>query len=126
MANFAGSHGIRILELLERALGVIADPHKSLHEIISSDNEANGHYLELQRMLAALKTYLDTDPNLRYVAFVGSFSSGKTATINNLLKIRDKERTMDRTRQLFGDRGSELESYSTSLLECVTAMREIH
>jgi hypothetical protein len=37
-----------------------------------------------------------------------------------------KERTMDRTRQLFGDRGTELERYGDLLLECVTAMREIH
>jgi len=37
-----------------------------------------------------------------------------------------KERTMDRTRQLFGDRGTELERYGALLLECVTAMREIH
>ncbi len=37
-----------------------------------------------------------------------------------------KERTMDRTRQLFGDRGTEFESYSNVLLECATAMREIH
>jgi hypothetical protein len=43
--------------------------------------------LEIRRMHAALKTYLDTDPNLRYVALVGSFSSGKTATINNLFRI---------------------------------------
>jgi hypothetical protein len=33
---------------------------------------------------------------------------------------------MDRTRQLFGDRGTEFESYSSLPLECVTAMREIH
>jgi hypothetical protein len=89
VTNFAADHGTRVLELLERALDEIADPQRSLREIISSDNEANGHHLELQRMRAALKTYLDTDPNLRYVAFVGSFSSGKTATINNLLEIRD-------------------------------------
>jgi hypothetical protein len=37
-----------------------------------------------------------------------------------------KERTMDRTRQLFGNRGTELESYGSLLLECVTALREIH
>ena len=37
-----------------------------------------------------------------------------------------KERTMDRTRQLFGDRGTELERYGSLLLGCVTAVREIH
>ena len=70
---------------------MIADPQKSLHEIITSDNESNGHYLELQRMQAALKTYLDTDASLRYVALVGSFSSGKTATINNPIEIAGTE-----------------------------------
>jgi hypothetical protein len=40
MTNFASDHGTRILELLERALGEIADPQKSLRETISSDNEA--------------------------------------------------------------------------------------
>jgi hypothetical protein len=91
VTNFAANHGARVLELLERALDEIDDPQKSLREIISSDNEAKGHYLEIQRMRAALKTYLDTDPTLRYVAFVGSFSSGKTATINNLIGIGGTE-----------------------------------
>jgi hypothetical protein len=95
VTNFAADHGTSVLGLLERALSEIADPQRSLREIISSDNEANGHHLELQRMRAALKTYLDTDPNLRYVAFVGSFSSGKTATINNLLEIRDTEQARE-------------------------------
>jgi hypothetical protein len=40
----------------------------------------------------ALKTYLDTDIGFRYAAFVGSFSSGKTATINNLLRLSREER----------------------------------
>ena len=36
-----------------------------------------------------------------------------------------KERTMDRTRQLFGDRGAKLDDYDRILQDCVTGMREM-
>ena len=97
MTNFATDHGTKLLELLEHALNEIDSPERSLKELVSSDSGSIGHYLELQRMRAALRTYLDTDANLRYVALVGSFSSGKTATINNLIEIAgtDQARTED-------------------------------
>ena len=77
----------QLLQLLERALAEIADPQKSLLELVNDNKEANAGHVELHRMRTALKTYTDTDPHLRYVALVGSFSSGKTATINNLIEI---------------------------------------
>jgi len=87
MTDAATNHGLRLLELLERTLAEITDPQKSLAEIVRDNKRANESHHELQRMHAALKTYLDTDPRLRYVALVGAFSSGKTATINNLVDV---------------------------------------
>ena len=82
VTDFAADHGAKFYGLLERVLGEIDDPQKSLREIIGGNEQADLHHIELQRMRGALTTYLNTDPNLRYVAFVGSFSSGKTATLS--------------------------------------------
>src|SRR5581483_7877302 len=87
MIDAAAHYGKQLLLLMERALSEIADPQKSLLEIVRDSKDANESYTELRRMFFALKTYLDTDPTLRYVALVGSFSSGKTATINNLIEV---------------------------------------
>jgi hypothetical protein len=44
----------------------------------------------------------------------------------NMVATGFKERTMDRTRELFGTRGEEFDKYSNLLRECVTALRESH
>jgi hypothetical protein len=87
MTNFGVERGRKLFQLLERAIGEIVDPEKALDTLIKDNASSDGHYLELKRIHAALMTYLETDPRLRYVALVGSFSSGKTATINNLLGV---------------------------------------
>lgn len=212
MTNFGVDYGDKLLLISEQVLSEIADPDKALLDLITDNSDANRNYLELKRIHSALRTYLDTDPDLRYVALVGSFSSGKTATINSLLGIAGtdqarredinpvdekltlcaheskkdsllatllksdwdtdkffhqsdaldavegyrkqweqarqiieklyqesddkvtkfksvattfKERTMDRTRQLFGNRGHELERYIDLLEDSRQTMREI-
>src|SRR5260370_12834012 len=96
MTKFANEQGRRICSTLEDVLKQISDQNGPLYGIIQDNEECRHHRDELGRLYTALQTYLETDPSLRYVGFVGSFSSGKTATINNLLELpADKKRPED-------------------------------
>jgi hypothetical protein len=96
MTQFANEQGRRICSTLEDVLKQISDQDGPLYGIIQDNEECRHHRDELGRLYIALQTYLETDPSLRYVGFVGSFSSGKTATINNLLELpADKKRPED-------------------------------
>jgi hypothetical protein len=96
MMQFANEQGRRICSTLEDVLRQISDQDGLLFGIIQDNEECRHHRHELGRLHAALQTYLETDPSLRYVGLVGSFSSGKTATINNLLELpAEKKRPED-------------------------------
>jgi hypothetical protein len=96
MTQFANEQGRRICSTLEDVLNQISDQESPLYGIIQDNEQCRHHRDELGRLYTALQTYLETDPSLRYVGFVGSFSSGKTATINNLLELpADKKRPED-------------------------------
>jgi hypothetical protein len=96
MTQFANEQGRRICSVIEGVLKQISDQDNPLYGIIQDNEECRHHRDELGRLYTALQTYLETDPSLRYVGFVGSFSSGKTATINNLLELTtEKKRPED-------------------------------
>lgn len=96
MTQFASEQGRRICSTLKGVLEQISDQDSHLYGIIQDNEECRHHRDELGRLYTALQTYLETDSRLRYVGFVGSFSSGKTATINNLLELpADKKRPED-------------------------------
>jgi hypothetical protein len=90
--QFANDQGQRICSTLENVLRQISVQNGLLSGIIQDNEECRHQRDELARLYAALQTYLETDPSLRYVGFVGSFSSGKTATINNLLELPDDKK----------------------------------
>lgn len=94
--ELTSEHGQQICLTLEAVLKQISSQDGLLLGIIQDNEECRHQRDELARLYAALQTYLETDPGLRYVGFVGSFSSGKTATINNLLELaEDKKRPED-------------------------------
>ena len=94
--KLTNEHGQQICLTLENVLEQTSDETGLLFKIIQDNEECRHQRDELARLYAALQTYLETDPGLRYVGFVGSFSSGKTATINNLLELpEDKKRPED-------------------------------
>ena len=95
MSQYAIDQGKHIEECLASVISVISNPDSSLHGVIQDNEECQKNSIELERLHSALKTYLDTDFDLRYVAFVGAFSSGKTATINNLLRLKDDEKRLE-------------------------------
>ena len=96
MTQFANEQGRRICSILENVLKQISDRDSPLYGIVQDNEGCRNHCHELGRLYAALQTYLETDPSLRYIGLVGSFSSGKTATINNLLELPpDKKRPED-------------------------------
>ncbi len=92
MSQYAIDQGERIKECLAAVVELISNHESSLYSVIQDNEACRANSAELERLYAALKTYLDTDFDLRYVAFVGAFSSGKTATINNLLRLEGEER----------------------------------
>jgi hypothetical protein len=92
MTDFANEQGRRVWEFLDSTLVELKNRDASLSSIIEDNEDCRRQRDELERLHAALKTYLDTDARFRYAAFVGSFSSGKTATINNLLRLSPEER----------------------------------
>jgi predicted GTPase len=92
MSKYVTDQGNRIHECLSAIIQMLSDGESSLYGIIQDNEECRRDRDELVRLHAALGTYLDTDVDLRYVAFVGAFSSGKTATINSLLQLSEEER----------------------------------
>src|ERR1700684_3248418 len=87
MFELANEQGRRICLILEDVLAQISEEGSLIAGIVLENEDCRGHRQELDRLHSALQTYLETDPSLRYVGLVGSFSSGKTATINNLLEL---------------------------------------
>src|ERR1700733_13916881 len=92
MFELANEQGRRICLILEDVLAQISEEGSLIAGIVLENEDCRGHRQELDRLHSALQTYLETDPSLRYVGLVGSFSSGKTATINNLLELPPEEK----------------------------------
>jgi septin family protein len=92
MAEFATELGRQMWQHLDGALDLLTNRDIALYGIIQDNEVCLKERTQLNRLRAALRTYIDTDISLRYVALVGSFSSGKTATINNLLRLPDGEK----------------------------------
>jgi hypothetical protein len=92
MTEFATDLAVQLCQHLNGALDLLTNREIALYSIIQDNEFCLKQRVELSRLQAALRTYIDTDIRLRYVAVVGSFSSGKTATINNLLQLPDDEK----------------------------------
>ena len=97
MSGYATDQGHRILECLSSIIGLLSDRELSLYGIVQDNDECRKDKGELERLHAALQTYLKTDVDLRYIAFIGAFSSGKTATINSLLRLSGDEKRPEDT-----------------------------
>jgi hypothetical protein len=80
MAEFAIELGKQMWQHLDGALDLLTNRDIALYGIIQDNEVCLKERTQLNRLRAALRTYIDTDISLRYVALVGSFSSGKTAT----------------------------------------------
>ena len=62
------------------------DLHKKVLEIDKSI-ESKDFYDQLKRVLNSLEQYIKKDISLFYIGFLGSYSSGKSSTINSLLNL---------------------------------------
>lgn len=72
---------------------------------IKTNSESAKHYHELKRLRISLQQYSEKDCGLQYLGFIGHFSSGKSTTINSLLKKAGLE----------GDRATNLHPQDTSI-----------
>ena len=59
---------------------------------LDSNVESNNYYQELKRVSNSLEQYIKKQVGLLYVGFLGSYSSGKSSTINSLLKVWDSDK----------------------------------
>ncbi|MEQ9311568.1 MAG: GTPase, partial [Cytophagales bacterium] len=69
------------------------DLHRNVLEI-DSNSDSTFHFSNLFRISNSLEQYVNKEIGLCYVGFLGSYSSGKSSTINSLLNLwgTDKER----------------------------------
>ncbi|KAA6351606.1 hypothetical protein EZS27_000997 [termite gut metagenome] len=59
---------------------------------IDTNIRSRNYYEELKRISNSLEQYIKKDIGLFYVGFLGSYSSGKTSTINSLLEIWETDK----------------------------------
>lgn len=84
-------------ETLKKFLGFFTkDLHKKVLEL-DTNVKSKEYFEELTRVSNSLEQYIQKDVSLFYVGFLGSYSSGKSSTINSLLHIwnTDKARLVN-------------------------------
>src|SRR3989339_1252748 len=65
--------------------------HKKVLEL-DTNIKSKDYFEELTRVSNSLEQYVQKDVSLFYVGFLGSYSSGKSSTINSLLQLWDTDK----------------------------------
>lgn len=60
---------------------------------LEKNAESSSNYKQLERISNSLEQYLKKDRDLFYVGLLGSYSSGKSSTINSLLSLWDTDKS---------------------------------